>query len=140
MNFNSNLLEYKRLSLNDLSPDILTHFIRRQEVKKTWRKVCNEWALIDNPFVVDWDEKFHKKLINEDLPEAINSGGALFGGYYNGKLIAFSVVDGNLLGSSKQYARKLYRNFIKQNRLTYIWSIKYSKIFYKIILDIMDFL
>jgi ribosomal protein S18 acetylase RimI-like enzyme len=108
MNLNTNLLEYKRLSLNDLSSNMLTHFIRHQEVKKTWRKINNEWVLIENPFVEDWDEYFRKELIAKDFRQAINSGGALFAGFYNGKLIAFSAVDGNLLGSSKQYAWLLY--------------------------------
>jgi GNAT superfamily N-acetyltransferase len=105
---NSNLIEYKRLNLTDLSPDMLTHFIRRQEVKKTWRKINNEWVLIDNPFVADWDEDFRKQLINEDFPQAINSGGALFAGFYSGKLIAFFAVDGSLCGSVKQYAWLVY--------------------------------
>jgi GNAT superfamily N-acetyltransferase len=83
---------------------MLSHFIRRQEVKKTWRKINNEWVLIDNPFVADWDEDFRKQLIAEDFPQAINSGGAVFAAFYDGKLIAFFAVDGNLCGSLKQYA------------------------------------
>jgi GNAT superfamily N-acetyltransferase len=102
LNINPDFIEYKRLNLTDLSPDMLTHFIRRQEVKKTWRKINNEWVLIDNPFVADWDENFRKQLINEDFPQAVNSGGALFAGFYSGKLIAFFAVDGKPL--RKQYA------------------------------------
>jgi ribosomal protein S18 acetylase RimI-like enzyme len=108
MSINPDLIVYKRLILSDLSPDMLTHFIRRQEVKKTWRKINNEWVLIDNPFVADWDENFRKELITEDFPQAINSGGTVFAAFYGDKLIAFFAVDGNLLGSLKQYAWLVY--------------------------------
>jgi serine/threonine-protein kinase len=97
-------IEYKRLDLSDLSPDMLKSFHRYKEVKKSWRKIDGEWVLIDNPYIEDWDDDFKNKIITEDFPQAIKSGGAVFGAYDDGKLIGFFALDGNLIGSEKQYA------------------------------------
>jgi ribosomal protein S18 acetylase RimI-like enzyme len=99
-----NNVEYKRLELSDLSPDMLKFFHRYQAVKKCWRKINNKWVLIDNPYIEDWDDDFRNQLSTEDFPQAIKSGGALFGAYDNDKLIGFFALDGNLIGSEKQYA------------------------------------
>jgi GNAT superfamily N-acetyltransferase len=101
-------ITYRRLELSDLLPDMLKSFHRYKEVKKSWRKIEGEWVLIDNPYIEDWNDDFRYELITEDFPQAIKSGGALFGAYDDDNLIGFFALDGNLIGSEKQYAWLVY--------------------------------
>ena len=99
----ANNIEYRQLSLNDLAPDMLTHFNRYQKVGKSWQKQNGDWVLVDNPHVGNWDEAKKHKLATDDFPQIINSGGALFCAYDGDKLVGFSGIDGNFIGCGKQY-------------------------------------
>ena len=46
----------RELTVNDLSPDLLKHFNRYQEVKRCWRIEDSKWVLKDFSFTEQWDE------------------------------------------------------------------------------------
>jgi serine/threonine-protein kinase len=96
-------IEYKRLNLSDLSPDMLKSFHRYKEVKKSWRKIDGEWVLIDNPFIEDWTDKQKQYTVTAGLVPAVNSGGAVFAAYDADKLIGFSALMGERIGSAGQF-------------------------------------
>jgi len=96
-------IQYRQLSLDDISPDMLLHFNRFQEVKKSWRKQNGEWVLVDTPFIDNWDESKKRRVGNEDFPDVIRTGGFVFGAFDTNKLIGFAVVPSALIGKNKQY-------------------------------------
>jgi ribosomal protein S18 acetylase RimI-like enzyme len=96
-------ITYRRLTLSDLSPDILKSFHRYQEIKKSWRRIDNEWVLIDNPFIEDWTDEQKRYTVTAGLVPAVHSGGAIFAAYDADKLIGFSTLMGARMGSVGQY-------------------------------------
>lgn len=101
-------IQYKQLCAADIQPDMLKHFNRYQEVKKSWRNQNGEWVLIDNYHTGNWDEAKKIKVATEDFTQIIRSGGSLFCAFDNEKLIGFCGFDGNFMGSDKQYLWLVY--------------------------------
>lgn len=93
----------KRLTKEDLFPELLNHFNRYQEVVKVWRIVDGKKILQDEPFIDDWDEELKREVVEQDITNSINSGGEVFGVFYDGKLIAFSNLYNGFFGSANQY-------------------------------------
>ncbi len=98
-----NNIEYHSLSIEDTTQDILKHFNRYQEVKKSWCKQNGEWVLVDNPYIENWNETRKQCIVNQEFPGTINSGGYLFGAFDDNKLIGFASFFGNFMGINKQY-------------------------------------
>ena len=96
-------IRYQQLSLDDILPDMLLHFDRFQEVKKSWRKQNGEWTLVDTPFIEKWDASKKRHIVNKDFTDTIRSGGFVFGAFDANKLIGFAVVPNTLIGENKQY-------------------------------------
>ncbi|MDR1533208.1 MAG: GNAT family N-acetyltransferase [Clostridiales bacterium] len=94
---------YRQLGVSDIETDMLDAFNRYQEVKKCWRKQNNEWILIDNHFIEDWDDAKKKKLAALYLPSIIKRGGTVCGAFDKDKLIGFFALAGNFIGSRQQY-------------------------------------
>ena len=97
-------IQYRQLALDDVSPDILEHFNRYQEVKKKWEKKDGEWALINSPHILkNWDITTKQQVVMKDCTESIGSGGCLCGAFDNEKLIGFCAISHNPIGSKEQY-------------------------------------
>ena len=94
----------KELTLDDLSPDLLQHFNRYQEVKRCWRFEDGEWVLKDISYTHQWDENTKKNIATEGFTDYINSGGFVWGVFNdNNQLIAFATLLSDFFGSENQY-------------------------------------
>ncbi|MBZ9626167.1 GNAT family N-acetyltransferase [Clostridium sp. FP2] len=96
----------RELKYVDLVPDLLEHFNRYQKISNVWRMIDGKKLLIENPFIENWDNELKREIVYEDFTDCINSGGIVFGVFYNGNtLIAFSSLLHNFFGSQKQYVQ-----------------------------------
>ncbi len=96
-------LIYRRLTEEEISPVLFSHFRRFQKVEKCWRKIEGVWVLKDISFVDDWDEADHRRVCGQ-LRKVLAEGGAVWGAFSDGSLKGFSSVEARLIGSRKQYA------------------------------------
>ncbi len=48
---------YRNIVSEELSRELFSHFIRRQEIVKCWRREGGEWVIRDAPFIDDWSEE-----------------------------------------------------------------------------------
>ena len=100
---NSSPIQYRRLGIEDIKPDMLEHFDRRQIVTKSWRGRGEGYALEDTPRTDDWSVEDKRRIAREYFPRAIGSGGCVFGAFDEGRMIGFATVLGEPIGSEKQY-------------------------------------
>ena len=47
-------MEYRRIGLSELTPDLFYTFERRQVVQDCWRKVEGTWTVVAHPFIDQW--------------------------------------------------------------------------------------
>ncbi|SFC23366.1 Ribosomal protein S18 acetylase RimI [Alkalibacterium subtropicum] len=94
--------EYKKLNTSDLSLDLFSHFDRFQEVTRCWRFEKDKWLLKDIAFKEQWDKKDYESL-TEDLKGTLAASGVVIGVFKEGKLVGFSSVENERLGSKHQY-------------------------------------
>lgn len=93
---------YMKLEEDDIQQNFLTGFNRYQNVKKCWRKENGNWILKDIAFIEQWDDK-EKSNVIKDLRRIISEGGAVYGAFESDRLVGFSAIEGELIGSRKQY-------------------------------------
>jgi N-acetylglutamate synthase-like GNAT family acetyltransferase len=96
-------IEFKELSSKDINDNLLDHFYRYQKIKKHWIKNCENWTLIDEEYIEDWDKNRKSKKINYFSNILYESEGHIFGAYENKKLIGFSLLLKKIFGVSDQY-------------------------------------
>lgn len=101
-----NAITYLEMSKELLCEDALDSFCRYQQVKRCWRKQNNEWVLVDNKFVEDWDSS-KKRSIIADLKSCLDAGGVVFGAIDDSKIIGFASVSSDLFGINKEYVELL---------------------------------
>lgn len=94
---------YRELAADEIAPALFNDFVRRQEVKRCWRKSNGEWVLKDIAFIDDWSRDDYLKLV-DDLKRTVREGGFLCAAFAGGVLKGFCAVDGVLKGSHGQYA------------------------------------
>ena len=92
----------RQISARELNPPLFSDFHRHQQVTKCWRKVDEEWIIIDNPFTEDWGEQEYRSLA-VSLQNTIATGGVVYGAFPEGKLKGFVSVENTFFGSRKQY-------------------------------------
>lgn len=97
------MIEYRKLCLTELCPELFADFRRFQKVEKCWRKAGGQWVLKDIAFTEDWDREDHLRVCGQ-LREALSSGGCVWAAFQDGALKGFASVDGRLIGSRRQYA------------------------------------
>ena len=100
-----NEIVIRELVKADLVPNLLEHFNRYQEVVNIYRIIDGDKLLVENPFMENWDNHLKAEIVNEDFTNCINSGGVVFGAFYNDNLIAFASILHNYFGSEKQYVQ-----------------------------------
>ncbi|MEG0249346.1 MAG: GNAT family N-acetyltransferase [Peptostreptococcus sp.] len=96
-------ITYKIFKKNDTKDNMLDNFDRYQDVKYCWRKVDGIWKLKNIEFIEQWDEKEKLEII-ESLRETVSNKGFVYVALLDDKLLGFSSVESNLIGSKKQYA------------------------------------
>ena len=92
-----------KISLNELRDNCLDSFDRHQEVKKCWRKVDGDWALVDIIFTENWDTPTKKHAIIRELRNTTKNGGAVFAYVHGGQLLAFGSMSGEFFGRTAKY-------------------------------------
>lgn len=92
----------RTISAQELDMALFSEFHRHQQVNQCWRKVHNEWIVIDNPFTEDWGEQEYRFLV-ECLQNTIATGGVVYGAFLDGKLKGFASVENTFFGSHRQY-------------------------------------
>lgn len=92
----------RALRMEELTDELLSSFIRRQEVTLCRRRIGVEWHMVSCPFVDDWTQE---QLLHQlhDLQTTLSSGGAAFGAFWNGQLKGFAAVDAHPLGPQDSY-------------------------------------
>lgn len=97
-----NAITYQSFNCEEISEDLLDDYHRYQEVKRSWRKEKGEWVLKDNPYVEDWNLS-KKRSVTKELLDCIQNGGAVFGAFYENKLVGFASLTSTFFGHRKEY-------------------------------------
>jgi hypothetical protein len=74
-------IEYRKIALNELHPDMLQYFNRYQVVTKDWVRENNKYVLISNPHVENWNENKKSKKVCTVFETLLKNNGVV-----NGKL------------------------------------------------------
>lgn len=102
-----NTITYLFLTEKNFNQNSLDDFLRHQEVKECWRKNCNnEYVLVPNEYVEDWDLKRRKAVAREILNKTAGNGFA-YGAFCEGKVVGYILVSNEFFGSSHQYIELL---------------------------------
>ncbi|MGN1409338.1 MAG: GNAT family N-acetyltransferase [Eubacteriales bacterium] len=96
------ITEYRTVAPDEISSDLFDGFVRTQTVMKCRRKRGEEWVIIDEPFIDDWDESDIERLCTE-LRSTVSQRGVMFGAFIDGKLKGFAAVEPDFFGSRSQY-------------------------------------
>lgn len=95
-------MEYRRIIMNEMNLDLFSLFERYQNVTKCRRKINGQWVIVDDPFIDQWGKEEYKVLVYY-LKNTIETNGAVFGAFSDGKLKGFASVESTPLGSKNQY-------------------------------------
>ncbi len=87
---------YRELCENEICPELFREFIRRQEVKKCWRKEDGKWVIKDAPFIDDWSEKDYEFLV-ACLKNTSATGGFVYAAFCDNALKGFASVEADFL-------------------------------------------
>jgi len=95
-------MEYRALTENDATEELLKHFIRYQMVRRCWRKRGGAWVLEDIPFTEDWSAEDRARKLRE-IRKNLSDGGCAYGAFDDGKLKGLMMLERGPLGSRGQY-------------------------------------
>ena len=102
-----NTITYLFLTEKNFNENSLDEFVRYQEVKECWRKnPNNEYVLVSNEYVEDWDLHRRKEVAREILNKIAGIGFA-YGAFYEGKVVGYILVSNEFFGSSNKYIELL---------------------------------
>lgn len=97
-----NSVEWKKLKEEEITPSLFEVFERYQNVTKCYRKIEGEWRIKDIAFVEEWSEEDYEVLVR-CLKNTVKTNGVVFGTFVEGYLKGFASVEGNPIGSQKEY-------------------------------------
>jgi len=101
-------VKIKELIFNDITQNLLLYFNRYQNVKKGWSNKNGSWILIDQEYIVDWDDNRKCEIVEEFKKTLLNNEGSIFGAFVDGRLIGFSVLSNMKFGINNQYIQLEY--------------------------------
>ena len=102
-----NTITYLFLTEKNFNENSLDDFLRHQEVKECWRKNSNnEYVLVPNKYVEDWDLNKRKEVAREILNKIAGKGFA-YGAFYEGKVVGYILISNEFFGGSNQYMELL---------------------------------
>ena len=93
---------YRELCENEICPELFREFIRRQEVKKCWRKEDGKWVIRETPFIDDWSEKDYRFLA-ACLKNTVTTGGFVYAAFCDNALKGFASVEAAFLEGEGKY-------------------------------------
>lgn len=93
---------YAALGSENFNAFSLDSFIRKQTVKRCWRKVNGEYALKPVEYVEDWTLTERREMAAYIIDE-LKNGGKAFGAFDCGKLIGYACISAGMLGCAGQY-------------------------------------
>ena len=93
---------FTKLSEENLHTDSLDGFVRHQEIKECWRKIGNDFILVPNEFVEDWDMKKCREIA-QTIIDGIKENGFAYGAFFEDKLVGYIYVYKKFFGSANQY-------------------------------------
>lgn len=96
------MMEYRELKENEICRELFKDFIRRQEVKKCWRKEEGTWVVRDVPFIDDWSEADYQTL-TACLKNTAAAGGLVYAFFHDGTLKGFASVESGMFGGEEKY-------------------------------------
>lgn len=96
------MIEYRKLRKEEINRELFRKFIRHQNVTDCWRKENEKWVIKSDPFIDDWTEEDYQILVG-CLKNTINTGGLVYGAFYNGNLKGFVSVEPGVFGKEQKY-------------------------------------
>ncbi|MBE5962186.1 MAG: GNAT family N-acetyltransferase [Lachnospiraceae bacterium] len=96
------MMEYRKIQLDEMKRSIFDSFKRHQKVTTCRRKIDGEWKLVKDEFIDEWNQEEYAFLV-ECLRNTIKQGGVVYGAFSDGILKGFCSVEGEFIGSKKQY-------------------------------------
>ena len=96
-------MEFKNLTISDITPDMLLKFNHSQIITKKWVNSNSKWKLVEAPDLREWDKE--KRIwITEYLCQQIERGGSTVAAFDGDDLVGFCCIDGYLSGKTAKYA------------------------------------
>ncbi len=96
------MLQYRKLSAEEICPQLWDGFIRRQLVGACWRKIDGAWCVRDDPFVDDWSPDDIRALA-EELKQTALAGGLVLAAFDGGAMKGFVSVEAEPFGAEGEY-------------------------------------
>lgn len=84
-------LSIQSLTVSQITPALFVGFVRRQQVKRCWRKESGRWVLKDIAFLDDWSPADYTHLLQK-LRAILLSGGAVLAAFDGEILAGFAAV------------------------------------------------
>lgn len=96
------MVQYRKLTAEEINRELFRDFIRHQVVTMCWRKEEGAWVIKEDPFEDNWNEEDYQKLIS-CLKNTVVTGGVLYGAFVEGALKGFVSVESELFGGEQRY-------------------------------------
>lgn len=95
-------ITYSKLNRKNFTIESLDTFRRFQEVKESWRKINNEYVLVKDEYIQEWDLNKLRNVAQEIL-DAIDKNCIVYGAFHEEELIGFISLSNSFFGSNNQY-------------------------------------
>ena len=98
----SEKLVFRLLAAEEIAPEFLADFRRRQEVMLCYRRGANGWEVHPDPFTDDWTEE-ERAAVVKALQETAKSGGFVQAAFFEGRPVGFAAVCKQPIGKKREY-------------------------------------
>lgn len=96
------MITYRNLEAQEITLPLFDAFQRRQIVRKCWRREAKLWVIRDAPFIDEWSPEDYALLV-KCLQNTVNSGGIVYGAFFEQMLKGFVSVEPQLFGGNHKY-------------------------------------
>ena len=96
------MIEYRRLSEEEICRPLFAGFIRRQVVQDCWRREAGEWVVRADPFIDDWSGEEYDELVR-CLKHTVATGGFVYAAFVDEVLKGFVSVEAGVFGGEQRY-------------------------------------
>lgn len=96
------MITCRQLVSKEINIELFKDFTRRQVVTDCLRKENNKWVIKSDPFIDDWTEEDYGFLVS-CLKNTAQTGGFVYGAFYEGKLKGFVSVEDDIFDDEQQY-------------------------------------
>ena len=95
-------MQYREIKENEINIQLFHAVRRRQVVTDCWRRENGKWVIKSDPFIDDWSAEDYEELVC-CLKNTVSTGGLAYGAFADGCLKGFVSVEGEPIGSGRQY-------------------------------------